>query len=148
MSKNNRKKNQSAENLEVLLPDIEVTLAGRTFTMRELRFGEQLQNAHLLQPIAERFKTVSLESEPEETANKVIDILSLEHESVMQLMAICSRQSIQWIKSLTPFDGEELMLLWWTTNNRFFIRRLSRKAQTKAMMMAKQTETGAKSSQP
>lgn len=138
MSNNRRKKarSQQVDDLAIMFPDMEVTVANKTFTMRELRFGEQLQYAHLLQPIATRFDQIDLQSEPEDQANKVLDLLFLEYEAVVQLMAICSRQSVQWIKSLPAEQGEDLMLCWWSTNSRFFIRRLTRKGILRANLAA------------
>lgn len=136
-----RRRNKStavASDLEVLFPDREVTLAGKTFTMKELRFAQQLQYHHLLQPIIKGFDQVDLDASIEDSANNVLDILSLEYESVIQLMAICSGQSVSWIKSLPSAEGEELLLFWWAVNSRFFIRRQLRKAQLK-VQLANQT---------
>lgn len=150
MSKNRHKRpQQQIESLEVLFPDKQISIADKTFTMRELRFGEQLQYAHLLQPIAQRFDSIDLESDPEDAANKVLDLLSLEYERVMQLMAICSRQSINWIKSLPPERGEDLLFYWWSVNSHFFIRRQLRKGQVKVLLdAAKNQETGQTYSPP
>lgn len=138
MSKNRHKKarTQQVDDLAVLFPDKEITVANKTFTMRELRFGEQLQYAHLLQPIAERFNDIDLSCDLDDESNKVLDILALEYESVVQLMSLCSRQSVQWIKSLPASEGEGLMWYWWMTNSSFFIRRLVRKGMLKAQRAA------------
>lgn len=152
MSKNRHPKarTQEVNNLDILFPDKTVTIADKTLTIRELRFGEQLQYTHLLQPITKRFEQVDLNSNPEDEANNVLDILAFEYENVMQLMAICTRQSIQWIKSLTPEQGEDLMLYWWAINSRFFIRRLMRKGIIRATQAAAKItkETGETFSPP
>lgn len=153
MARNRRKHkaatSQPASDLEILFPDREVTIAGKTFMMRELRFAQQLQYQPLLQPINKQFDQIKLDEQPiEDSANNVLDILTLEYESVIQLMAICSGQSVQWIKSLPSSEGEELILFWWATNSRFFIRRQIRKAQLKMQMNLAVKTTGAESSTP
>ncbi len=154
MARHRRKKNtansQQADNLGILFPDIKATVAGKEITMRELRFGEQLQYHQLMQPIATHFDNYNLEGNIDDSANNVLDILKLEYQNVIQLIAISCRQSIEWIKSVPAAEGEELMLLWWATNSRFFIRRQMRKAQLKAHLLATnlQTTIGEKSLPP
>lgn len=116
-----------ATDLEILFPDREITVTGKTVTVRELRFAEQLQHHHLLAPLA-----AALEStDPTSLAgagsiNRIYDLLAGHAEQVLALVALCCDQDEAWVHSLPAVDGENLMLTWWGVNCRFFIRRVWR----------------------
>lgn len=116
-----------ATDLEILFPDREITVAGRTVTVRELRFAEQLQHHHLLEPLA----AALVEIEPSAPAgpdwiNRLYDLLAANWEQVLTLVALCCDQDEDWVRGLPAVDGENLMLTWWGVNSGFFIRRVWR----------------------
>lgn len=116
-----------AADLEILFPDREITVAGRTLTVRELRFAEQLKHHSLLTPLA----AALAEAEPtalagSESVNRIYDLLAGHWESVVALVALCCDQDEAWVRDLPAADGENLMLMWWGVNSGFFIRRVWR----------------------
>jgi len=141
------KQAKNAEELTIIFPDQAVELGGKKFVMRELRFAEQLQHNSLLQVLAKHIDKVDIQGlAVEDSTNAIIDILAVEYETTVKLMAICSGQSIDWVTNLTPAEGEDLILFWWSSNSHFFIRRQMRKAEITAQMRILQA--GAKSCKP
>lgn len=115
--------------LEVLFPDRLLTVGGVNLIVRELPFEEQLRNNHLLAPLADAFASIPPhELNGPASINRVMDLLAAHWEDVKQLLAICCSQTVEWISTLRPEEGEELLLTWWVANQSFFIRRLWRPA--------------------
>lgn len=131
---------QSAENdLPILFPDQPITLSGKTLTVRELRFGEQLLHHAQLKPVADAFIALAPLLTTDEVLNHVLDLLAAQRDHVLILVAVsCSPEDAptehidelsQWIGRLPPHEGEDLLLVWWTVNKGFFVRRLLRPLQ-------------------
>lgn len=131
---------QSAEtDLNVLFPDHSITLSGKTLSVRELRFGEQLLHHALLKPLADDFIALAPRFNTEEVLNHVLDLLAEHIDSVLTLVAVsCSpvdavpaqiEETRHWISQLPSHEGEALLLVWWTVNKGFFARRLLRPLQ-------------------
>lgn len=122
------KKPQSNE-LEVLFPDRPLTVGGCDLIVREISFEEQLRNNHLLAPLADAFAAIPPhELSGPASINRVMDLLATHWEGVRQLVALSCGQTVEWVSSLRPEEGEELLLTWWVANQSFFIRRLWRPA--------------------
>jgi hypothetical protein len=115
----------------ILFPDIELEAGGEKITVRELRFGEQLKHHALLVRLGEALKP-TLSVAEDDALTIIMDALSREMETVMQLVAICTGKSPSFIESLSGSDGEGLLMAWWAANHAFFIRRLLRGSQTAA----------------
>lgn len=122
---------QEVSELEVLFPDREISIAGRTLVVRELRFSEQLKWQSLLNEVAENFDQVN--ADDENFFDHVLATLGAYADRLLDIVAICCDQSREWIDSLPANQGEELLFTWWAVNNHFFIRRLLRKNLSKVM---------------
>lgn len=140
-------KKKPPNDLDILFPDIEITMAGKKFYMRELRFAQQLQYNHLIQPIACELDDLCWEKiEVEDIPDALLSRVCNQGDNLTQLISVCCSQPVTWINSLSPSDGEDLILYWWSVNQAFFIRRWKRKEDVKAekariMAMAGQTSS-------
>ncbi|RHW21882.1 DUF6631 family protein [Pseudomonas jilinensis] len=129
--------NNQVNELDVLLPDRPLTVGGRKLVVRELGFEEQLYNNHLLKPVADAFAGIPpAEMSTPASVNRVLDLLAEHWDAVRELVAISCGQPVDWVRSLRPEDGEELLLTWWTANQHFFIRRLWRPALVAQVRLA------------
>lgn len=117
----------AADDLAVLFPDRDIEVGGRTVTVRELRFQEQIRHNAVLAPLADAFADIAPDVLASgEGVNRVWDVLAAHWGGVRTLVAASVDQSVEWVESLSGPDGEALVLTWWSVNQGFFLRRLLR----------------------
>ncbi|EPE7212183.1 DUF6631 family protein [Pseudomonas aeruginosa] len=113
--------------LEVLFPDRQLTVGGVEVTVRELSFSEQLRHNHLLAPLGDSLAAIPPQKmDSPESINVIFDALALHADALRELIAISCGQSMDWVDTLPPAEGEALVLTWWEVNSGFFVRRLWR----------------------
>ena len=130
----------NASELDILYSTRTIEIAGKTIKVHELTFSEQLQVSHLLKPIAVKFDAINLDDDSN-ASNIIYDTLAEEADNLIKLLAICTNQPVEWVKSLSPEEGELLMVYWWSVNSNFFIRRQLRKSQAIAMETAQKIKS-------
>lgn len=121
------------DDLEVLHPERQCSIAGRDLLMREYGFVEGLKLRPLYAPLIETLKPVLAEGELPDL-EQILDLLVDHAERLPQLMASACDQPLEWVVSLGHEQGHNLMLVWWGVNGPFFVRSaagqlLSKKVQ-------------------
>jgi hypothetical protein len=110
-----------ADELAVLVPDVEITVGGQKITVRELRFGEQVRHAGALAAIV----AAMLPNQKDGKGALFLDALPVCGKELFTLLAVATGQSEAWVEALSSEDGDQLLLAFWETNRRFFGRRLA-----------------------
>ena len=111
--------------LEILAPDMELTIAGEPITVHEYRFLEGMQAQQVapgfFDAITELFLT---QPEQAQDLTALADLFARHADDVTRLMAMASGQTPDWVSGLSDLDGQMLMMSWWQVNAGFFTRRL------------------------
>lgn len=110
-----------ADDLEVLHPEREVTIAGRQLVVREYGFVEGLKLRPLYAPLIETLKPVLAEGELPDL-EQILGLLVQHADALPPLMATACDQPVEWVASLGHEDGHNLMLVWWGVLGPFFVR--------------------------
>lgn len=140
-----RKAPAPENDLAVLFPDREITIAGVPLTVRELRFEEQAAHNAVLAGLADALGAIPPDAlQTESGINIVLDVLAAHWEGVRTLVAVSTGQPLAWVRGLSGEDGEDLALTWWAVNQGFFLRRLRRPMLVRAALK----QAGGGSSQP
>lgn len=131
---------------EILFPDREIEIEGVKVTIREYTFAEGLKIAYshraLLADLAGLFLPspsgggVGGEGGYLAASVELADlqaVLGANADKVLDLVALATGRSVEWIAELSDVDGQELLLTWWTCNKAFFGRRLAAAAVSRAL---------------
>jgi hypothetical protein len=132
-----------ADDLEVLHPERQVTIAGRELVMREYGFVEGLKLRPLYAPLIEALKPVLAEGVLPEL-EQILDLLVGDADALPQLMATACDQPVEWVEALGHEHGHDLMLVWWGVNGPFFLRSAAGQlfsAKVRATLLAGATST-------
>lgn len=119
----------AAEEMEILIGQREIEIAGETITVREYTFVEGLR----VDAIACRLKTelselfVGGEDGPELVfdLNRLDAVLGENADEFIQLQSMASGRSVAWVEGLNNADGQLLKMTWWMVNQHFFVNRLT-----------------------
>lgn len=113
-------------NLEVLMPNREITLAGETITVREYSFKDALTIGNEIDQfvaliVAEMNSTNKLSIEQADLI--IINNLELVHS----LISTSIQKPVTWIEALSYENGLQLLDWWWVVNSVFFMNAVTRK---------------------
>lgn len=121
---NNQNDNQSSTNdLAILHPERQQTIAGVAVTMREYGFIEGVQLAEPVRRVVDALGDVAFSGQLL-TPHALRPAFAQHVDDVVTLMAAASDQPEAWVRDLNDVDGQALMLLWWVTNADFFVERV------------------------
>lgn len=134
-----------ANDLEILHPEREVTIAGRQLVVREYGFIEGLRLVPLADPLIEELRGC-IESERLAAVETIHALLGRHVEVVVQLIAVAADVEPEWIDSLDQDAGTALMFWWWTVNGPFYMRCAGDRA--KAALVLKAQRAGRTSTPP
>lgn len=118
----------AAKELEVLHPDRQVIIAGRSISVREYGFIEGAKLAPLIKPLTDALHELIADADAPPGFDAIAYVIAGHIDEVVQLVAQAADVEPEWITSLSDQDGDFLMQVWWQTNAHFFIRRVLRKA--------------------
>lgn len=125
------KSSPAVDDLAVLHPDREVTIAGRRLVIHEYGFVEGLKLRAIAQPFIDALYTLTGGSGGRPPSFGDIENMLVEHwEQVLPLVARAADVDVEWIEGLTDEDGYLLMQEWWLANAGFFIRRVVERLAT------------------
>ena len=110
-----------ADDLEVLHPEREVTIAGRQLVVREYGFVEGLKLRPLYAPLIEGLLPLLADREVLEL-DQILDLLAEHAERLPALVAKACDQPVEWVAGLGNEHGHHIMLIWWGVNGPFFVR--------------------------
>ena len=119
-------KNEESNDLEVLIPSREITLAGEIITVREYSFKDALTIGNEIDQfvvliVAEMNSTNTLSIEQADT------IIMNNLELVYSLISTSIQKPVTWIEALSYEDGLQLLDWWWVVNSGFFMNAVTRK---------------------
>lgn len=123
----------SENELEILLPDADLTLAGEAVTVREYRFKEGLKVQTLAKPLLADLSALFLGMDetdplPDEADTMLLTLSEIfaRHESLMsRIISISIDREPAWVDALSDSEGQTLLMIWWRVNRDFFVRRLT-----------------------
>lgn len=128
-----------ANDLAVLQPDHEITIAGEVITVREYRFFEGLKLRAKAKPFFDDLYALFDQSAAAPSFDDVCDVLGRHEQAVVDMVAQASGCNEAWIRALDDQDGDALLLTWWLANAGFFIRRVMRRAAQARFASASQS---------
>lgn len=133
------------DDLQILFPDLDMSLAGEQLTVRKLRMGEQIRYNAVLGDVASAFTALCDDPDDDRAMTVILDVLAEHWEAGMRdvIARSCGRDA-EWIENLSTADGELLLMAWFTVNVGFFVRRRLRPL----IQAAAKRLDGAKSSPP
>jgi hypothetical protein len=112
-----------ADDLEVLFPDRELTVAGEPLVVREYRYREGMAMLVLARPFLEGLRR--LIGADGEVTPEDLDALIAEHADVwLALMARSCDRDVEWLAGLPDTEAMKLQMAFWAVNGPFFTRRL------------------------
>lgn len=139
-------KKTAAEQVEVLAPDLSITIAGREITMREPSWLEAIELEARLAPVIEdlRKMTDGADADADVFLQATLQITLTHTELLLDVIARLAGVTREWMETLSDTEGQTLMLLFWKVNAHFFGRRLGLARRLAAKSAA---QDGAKSAQ-
>lgn len=145
------KPQEGADDLDVLSPDIELELAGRTVTVREYRFIGGLRARAKAKPLIDDLeKFVANGNAVEAGVEDYVELLATHDALVRELMLdSIDGADADFIDGLSETDGEALLLTWWGVCGRFFVRVVAARLRDRLLAQARRAvSAGPTSSQP
>lgn len=121
-------KDPGAQDLAILQPDGEITIAGERITVREYRFYEGLRLQAQARPFFDALYALFGMGERPPSVDDIAVLLGEHEEATVAMLALATGKPETWIRELSESDGDALLLAWWTVNGSFFIRRVMRRA--------------------
>jgi len=109
-----------ADDLAILFPERQVTVGGKTLTVREYSFKQSLQLNDQLQPLISAISGL-IEGETMPELSAVISTFAKEHERLIALVAAAADCEVAFVENLPQQEGQQLLLLWWDINAPFLI---------------------------
>ncbi len=116
------------QDLAILHPEREATIAGVPVVMREYSWAESLQHHQLVDALTDAMTGIALEGNFQDL-DSLRAAFGDNSTILFRLIAVVSGQPVEWISGLDATAGEELFLLWWGVNADFFLRRVLRSVQ-------------------
>jgi len=110
----------AADDLAILFPERQVTVGGKTVTVREYSFKQSLQLNDQLQPLINAISGL-IEGETMPELSAVISTFAKEHERLIELVAAAADCDVAFVENLPQQEGQQLLLLWWDINAPFLI---------------------------
>lgn len=113
-----------AEDLNVLFPELTVSIAGESITVREYGFIDGLRVRALMAPFVAELDAMIMTAP---LVEEIIDLLGRYIDATQQAVAISVSRDPAWVAALKPADGEELLFTWWAVCGPFFLRQVVRR---------------------
>lgn len=135
---------EGRDDLAVLHPELEITVAGRDLVVREYGLVDGLRLRAQLRPF-----TAALQAQFERGGALVEDVMDLiaEHwDSLRGAVAQSAGVEAEWIDGLGDADGDLLLNAWWGVCGPFFVRQILRRAAEQARRQALAGPTSTSSS--
>lgn len=112
-----------ADDLQVLHPELQATIAGREITVREYGFVEGMRLRPLLQPFLDDLHAiVAGGSLP--PLEHITTLLGTHIDAVIEAVATAADLEVEWLTTpaRTQDEGQHLLMLWWAANGPFYVR--------------------------
>lgn len=112
----------AAEQLATIQPTVELTLAGRKFTVREYGFFEGLEVAHRAQAFIADMHAMC--SDGQLRYDRIRRLFGVHRDVVVTIAAQSANVEPEWIGGLARDDAETFMSAWFGVNAGFFVREV------------------------
>lgn len=122
----------ASDDVSILLPNIDVTIAGTLLTVREFTLDDSLAMHVELKPIITSLADVMQSEYPGFEA--VMDVLAQHAHSLPLLLARSCDQPSEWVRGLPASEGSTLIDVFWTANRRFFMSAAIRQVTIRAAL--------------
>ena len=119
-------KNEESNDLVVLMPNREITLAGETITVREYSFKDALTIGREIDQFVELIVN-EMNGTNKITINQADAIIFNNLELVYSLISTSIQKPISFIEALSYENGLQLLDWWWVVNSGFFMNAVTRK---------------------
>ncbi|MGC6248284.1 DUF6631 family protein [Bisgaard Taxon 45] len=130
------------DELNILFPNANINIAGIEVEVREYTLLQQLQHHAQLMPFIQALRH-AMADKKSFSLDKLMDCISAHYQDVLELVALSTNQSIEFIQNLKGEDAESLLMLWWTVNSDFFTRKVLQPTLEKMAMKQVETLTSA-----
>ena len=118
------------DDLVVLHPELEITVAGRALVVREYGLVEGLRLRAQLKPFTEALHAQFERGDA--LVEDVMDLIAEHWDSLRGAVATSAGVEADWIDSLGDADGDLLLNAWWGVCGPFFVRQILRRAAERA----------------
>ena len=137
---------EGADDLQVLHPELPLSVGGRDLVMREYGFIEGLRVRPIIEPMLKDMEAlIGLTTQP--TNDQVLDLMGNHIDEFQELLAVASDTDVAFVAGLNQTDGTRLADAWWKVNGPFYWRTaISRVAV--ARVQARAGEAGGATSTP
>lgn len=138
----------AAERISALMPDATLTVAGRKVTVREYGFIEGLQVAERASAFLSDLLALAKEGALRYTIAR--RLFGKHADVVVAIAAQAADVEPEWVRGLTPADGETFMATWFAVNVGFFMREVVAEVQEEARLhrLTASSSTGSFSGSP
>jgi hypothetical protein len=120
----------AASGLSALKPDITLEIAGRKVTIREYGFFEGLEVANQAAGFVADMHAQCVDGSL--NYSKVRRLFGVHQAEVIAIAAQAGDVEPEWLRGLTPKDGEYYMSTWFAVNCGFFVHELVVEGQVQA----------------
>ncbi len=130
------------DELNILFPNAKINIAGVEVEVKEYTLLQQLQHHEKLMPFIHSLRE-TMADKASFSLDKLMDCISAHYQDVLELVALSTDQSVEFIQNLKGEDAESLLMLWWTVNSDFFTRKALQPVLEKMAMKQVETLTSA-----
>lgn len=118
-----------ADDLQVLSPDVTLTIGDEQVTVHEYRFFQGLALRAQAQPFFDDlYAMLGHDTQPPPSFDD-LELVAAQHmDLVVSLVALSVKRPVDWVSALGDADGSALFMTWWQVNSGFFIQRVMRRA--------------------
>lgn len=127
---------EGADDLEILHPEREIEIGGRTVTVREYGGVEGMLLAAAAAPVVHNLAAIThADRNGDLLAYLNLQAIFSKHvDAITGMVAQACDQPRAWVESLGDADLQSLLVTWWAVNGPFFVRRVVQTLQMKATL--------------
>lgn len=126
---------------DVLFPDVDLSIGGKTVTVREFRFFEGMKLAREAAALLRDMASLLSDSVAAADLADIGDLFANHEQILSMLLQTSTGQDAEFIAGLNDSDGQKLLITFWTVNKAFFINRLLLNKFAAARKEKQQAET-------
>lgn len=137
---------ETQSDLETLIPERTVTIAGETLKVREYSLVDSLE---LHAPIAQLVSALAEVMKARALAFDEVEALLAQHASIIPvLVARAVDKPVEWVSSLPALEGTTLLDWFWTVNRHFFMNAAVRRLTVLAAQAVRSAQSDSAASSP
>ncbi len=110
--------------LDILLPDRTLQIAGADITVHEYTFMQGLQISDFAKSFIDEL-TILFLTEDQFSLSRLDALFGRHPEIIAKLLSLATGQPVHWVEALSDGDGQLLLKTWWSVNAPFFVQRLA-----------------------